>query len=160
MLGKSCCSSTTSFHLAPALGQNSLRKGIARKEFSACVPERNTVWVFHCSSSPCLLSQKYESQHSWATRFFVQALVFVVLTGSRSCLRLRRPTDRLEQRNSQVYITYSQPQLFACHCPRIVSAPRVRKQFSTKEPQEAPLAKNHRKLQENHSVFTNIQNSI
>src|SRR5258707_11208957 len=53
------------------------------------------------------------------------ALVFVVLTGSRSCLRLRRPTDRLGQRNPQVYSTYSQPQLFACHCPRIVSAPRV-----------------------------------
>jgi hypothetical protein len=27
------------------------------------------------------------------------------------------------------------------------------KQFSTKEPQEAPLPKNHRKLQENHNVF-------
>jgi hypothetical protein len=27
------------------------------------------------------------------------------------------------------------------------------KQFSTKEPQEAPLPKNHRKLQENHNAF-------
>ena len=27
------------------------------------------------------------------------------------------------------------------------------KQFSTKEPREAPLPKNHRKLQENHNVF-------
>jgi hypothetical protein len=27
------------------------------------------------------------------------------------------------------------------------------KQFSTKAPQEAPLPKNHRKLQENHNVF-------
>jgi GMC oxidoreductase len=27
------------------------------------------------------------------------------------------------------------------------------KQFSTKEPQEVPLPKNHRKLQENHNVF-------
>jgi hypothetical protein len=27
------------------------------------------------------------------------------------------------------------------------------KQFSTKEPQEAPLPKNHSKLQENHNVF-------
>ena len=27
------------------------------------------------------------------------------------------------------------------------------KQFSTKEPQEAPLPKNHRILQENHNVF-------
>src|SRR5260221_2740746 len=30
--------------------ENNLTKGIARKEFSACVPERNTVRGFHCSS--------------------------------------------------------------------------------------------------------------
>ena len=29
----------------------------------------------------------------------------------------------------------------------------AKKQFSTKELQEAPLPKNHRKLQENHNVF-------
>ena len=118
LLGKRCCSSTILFHFVPTLERTTREGGTAGKEFSVCVPERNTVRVLHCNSSlhresfvasfaPSRLRHSLPSMKSKALKskfryqaVFVRAVVIVVLTEHRlvSAMKPSRSENSTEAR--------------------------------------------------------------